>query len=97
MSEIGSIEFLISTLAIWRLSYLLTQEDGPFDVVFKLRKLLGHGFFGSLLDCFYCLSLWISIPFAVLLTNEWLDGIIIWLALSGGASILFNISDKRTN
>jgi hypothetical protein len=97
MSEIGSIEFLISTLAIWRLSYLFSQEEGPFDVVFKFRKLLGHGFFGSLLDCFYCLSLWISIPFAILLTNEWLDGIIIWLALSGGACILFKISDKRTN
>ena len=95
--EVGSIEFLISTLAIWRLSYLFSQEDGPFDVVIKFRKLLGHGFFGSLLDCFYCLSLWISIPFAVLLTNEWLNGIIIWLALSGGACILYKISEKRTN
>jgi hypothetical protein len=95
--EVGGLEFLISTLAIWRLSYLFSHEDGPFDVVIKFRKLLGHGFFGSLLDCFYCLSLWISIPFAVLLTNEWLDGIIIWLALSGGACILFKISDKRTN
>lgn len=95
--EVGGLEFLISTLAIWRLSYLFSQEDGPFDVVIKFRKLLGHGFFGSLLDCFYCLSLWISIPFAVLLTNEWLNGIIIWLALSGGACILFKISEKRTN
>jgi len=91
--EIGIIEFLLCTLAVWRLSYLLSQEDGPFDVVIKFRKLLGHSFFGSLLDCFYCLSLWISLPLAVLISNQWLEGIIVWLALSGAACILFKLTD----
>jgi hypothetical protein len=95
--QVGIIEFVISTLAVWRLSYLFSQEDGPFDVVIKLRKLLGHGFFGSLLDCFYCLSLWISIPFAVFISDGWAEGMIIWLALSGAACILFNISERPRN
>jgi hypothetical protein len=93
--HVGIIEFVISTLAVWRLSYLFSQEDGPFDVVIKLRKLIGHGFFGSLLDCFYCLSLWISIPFAVWICDDWAEGIITWLALSSAACILFNISEKH--
>ena len=89
--------FLICTLAIWRITHLLSQEDGPFALVFKFRKLLGQGFFGDLLDCFYCLSLWIAAPFAVILSDEWLEGIIVWLALTGGACLLFKITQKEKN
>jgi hypothetical protein len=94
MIRTGVVEFVICSLAIWRLSYLFSQEDGPFDLVVKFRKLLGHGFLGSLLDCFYCLSLWISIPFAFILCDGWGEGIVTWLALSGAACILFNLSER---
>jgi hypothetical protein len=96
MREISFIEITLCILATWRITHLLSQEDGPFDLVFRFRKLLGQGFFGSLLDCFYCLSIWIAIPFAFLLCNRWLDGIITWLALSGGASLLFKLTEKKT-
>ena len=89
------MEFVLCTLAVWRLAHLLSQEDGPFDLVLKFRKLFGQGFFGNLLDCFYCLSLWIAVPFAVFLCRDWLQGIITWLALSGAASILFKLSEKK--
>lgn len=87
--------FLICTLAVWRITHLFSQEDGPFALVFKFRKLLGQGFFGDLLDCFYCLSLWIAAPFAVILCDNWLEGIIVWLALSGGACLLFKNNSKN--
>lgn len=87
--------FIICTLAVWRITHLLSQEDGPFGLVFKFRKLFGQGFFGDLLDCFYCLSLWIAIPFAFYLGKAWLEGTIIWLALSGAACLLFKITDKQ--
>lgn len=93
--SINIVWFSISILAVWRLTHLLSQEDGPFDIVIRFRKLFGQGFFGSLLDCFYCLSLWIAIPFAVFLCNEWLQGIITWLALSGAACLLFKLTDKK--
>ena len=96
MIQIDIIGFILCTLAVWRISYLLSQEDGPFDIVIKIRKLFGQGFFGSLLDCFHCLSLWISIPFAYFLCDGWKDGIITWIALSGGACLLFNLSEKQT-
>jgi len=95
MIDINFIGFVLCTFAIWRLTHLFTQEDGPFELVIKFRKLFGLSFFGSLLDCFYCLSIWISIPFAFLLSNEWLEGLVVWLALSGAACLLFKLTDKQ--
>ena len=95
MMQSHIIGFIICTLAVWRVTHLLSQEDGPFDAVIKFRKLFGQGFFGTLLDCFYCLSLWIAIPFAILLSNELLEGIILWLALSGAACLLFKLTEKK--
>lgn len=89
--------FLLATLAVWRLSHLLSQEDGPFEIVFRFRKRLGEGFFGSLLDCFHCVSVWVSIPFACYLAPSWAAGIILWLALSGGAGLLFKATDKKAS
>ncbi|MEP6900217.1 MAG: DUF1360 domain-containing protein [Actinomycetota bacterium] len=87
--------FLLCLLAVWRICHLLSQEDGPFDLIIKFRKLFGQGFFGNLLDCFYCLSMWVSIPFAIWLSSDWKEGIVCWLALSGGACILFKLTEKN--
>jgi hypothetical protein len=86
--------FALATLAVWRVAHLLSQEDGPFDLVARFRKALGNGFFGSLLDCFYCLSIWIAAPFAFYLCRTWAEGILVWLALSGGACLLFKATEK---
>jgi hypothetical protein len=95
MTDISTQGFFLCLLAVWRLTHLLSQEDGPFDLVIRFRKLLGHGFFGSLLDCFYCLSIWISVPFVFLLCEGWTERIVVWLALSGGSSLLFKLTEKR--
>lgn len=92
---IDSQEFALYTLAVWRLAHLLSQEDGPFDLVFKLRRLAGQGFFGRLLDCFYCLSLWLAAPFAFMLSKDWITGVVVWLALSGAASVLFKATYRE--
>jgi hypothetical protein len=97
MTDVSIQGFFLCTLAVWRITHLMSQEDGPFDVVLRFRKLLGQGFLGGLLDCFYCLSIWIALPFAFLLCNGWTEGIIVWLALSGGASLLFKITDKQSS
>lgn len=94
MSDVDGLAFVLCTLAVWRVAHLLAFEDGPFDVVFKLRRWVGQGFFGSLLDCFLCLSLWVAAPFALLVTAGWLDRAVVWLALSGGASILSMVTDR---
>jgi len=93
--QIVFIKFLFAVLASWRICHLLSDEDGPWDVIFKIRKQLGQGFFGSLLDCFYCLSIWVAIPFAIWMSDNWKDGIVSWLAISGGACIIYKASSKK--
>ena len=79
--------FMIAALAVWRLSHLLAAEDGPWDVVVRIRRALGTTNLGKLMDCFYCLSVWISIPFAFFIADRMLDRFVVWLALSGAASL----------
>ena len=37
---------------------------------------------------FYCLSLWIALPFGILLGESWKERLLSWLAFSGAAILL---------
>jgi hypothetical protein len=63
---------VLAALAAWRLTHLLAAEDGPFGLVLKLRQWLGNGVWGQLMDCPYCVSLWVAAPLAMLLASGWL-------------------------
>ena len=82
------IQFLLAALAVWRVTHLLAFEDGPGDLIVKLRALLGDSFAGKLMDCFLCLSLWIAAPAALLVTRAALEWMLVWLALSAAACLL---------
>lgn len=95
MNEIGlTFRFILATLAVWRVTHLLASEDGPADLVFRLRVKLGSGFLGKLMDCFYCLSLWIAAPFALLVTRQAISYLLVWLALSGAACLLERVTSE---
>ena len=79
---------LLAVLCVWRITHLLTEEDGPWDLVVRLRRRLGDGSWGRLMDCFYCLSVWIAIPFAYLLGATWSERLFHWPAISAGAILL---------
>jgi len=85
----------LAVLATWRLAHLIAHEDGPFDVIVWLRQRAGTGVLGRLMDCSYCLSLWIAAPFAWLLAREPLPWGMAWLAISGGASLLERVAERR--
>ena len=85
----------VGILCVWRITHLLQAEDGPWDVVVRLRQLARAGFWGDLLDCFYCLSLWIAVPFALALGAEWSDRLLLWPALSAGGILLERITSKQ--
>ncbi len=87
--------FLLLVLSVWRVTHLLSKEDGPFNIIYLVRKQIGQGFFGSLLDCFYCLSIWIALPFGIWAGENLMYKIIYWLALSGGACLLEKITYKK--
>ena len=79
---------VLGVLAAWRITHLLNAEDGPWNLLVNLRRLAGNGVFGSLLDCFYCLSLWVAAPLACLLGDDWKQGLLLWPAISAGAILL---------
>ncbi|MBX2991886.1 MAG: DUF1360 domain-containing protein [Bacteroidetes bacterium] len=87
--------FVLAVLSVWRLTHLLQAEDGPWDAVVHLRRVAGNGFFGKLMDCFYCLSIWIAIPFSWWLAGSWSEGVMLWLSLSAGAIILQRVTHKE--
>jgi hypothetical protein len=87
-------EFLLGVLSVWRITHLLQAEDGPWDVVVHLRRRAGAGFWGQLLDCFYCLSLWIAAPCAIYLGGTLSQRILLWPALSAGAILLERVTDR---
>jgi uncharacterized protein DUF1360 len=78
----------LGALAVWRITHLLNAEDGPGKLLVRFRKLVGSGFWGDLLDCFYCLSIWVAAPLAYFLANGWSDKLLLWPALSGAAILL---------
>ena len=88
MTEERLYLLLVGVLCTWRVTHLLQAEDGPGDVGVRLRKLAGEGFWGRLLDCFYCLSLWLAVPFALLLGATGVERVLLWLAFSAGAILL---------
>ena len=54
----------------------------------RLRVAAGNGFWGGLLDCFNCMSLWIAAPFALGIGATPEERFCLWLAFSGGAVVL---------
>jgi hypothetical protein len=66
----------------------LSKEDGPWDSIVRLRRALRDGFFAGVLSCFYCLSIWIALPFSFFLNGTIIERIIVWLALSGAAVLM---------
>jgi hypothetical protein len=89
MNEMGfATRFALAALATWRVTHLLAEEDGPADVVARLRASLGAGQLGELMDCFFCLSIWIAAPFSLAVTRRGRQAPLTWLALSGAACLL---------
>lgn len=86
--------FVLAILATWRVTHLVAREDGPGDIIARFRGLFGGGFFGKLMDCFYCLSFWIAAPMAFYVSREPLDWLFVWLALSGAACVLERLGQE---
>jgi hypothetical protein len=86
----------IAILATWRVAHLIAHEDGPFDMIVRLRARAGEGVLGQLMDCPYCLSIWVAMPFATLLAGSLPAWGAACLAISGGASLIERLLERPT-
>lgn len=87
--------FAVGSLATWRVTHLIAEEDGPADVVARLRAWAGDGPLGEAMDCFMCLSVWVSLPIAVAVARRRRDVPLTCLALSGAACLLEQATRER--
>jgi len=90
------LEFALLVLAVWRITSLFSQEDGPWDMFAKLRNLIGVRYdeysqptrylntFAKGIVCMWCASVWFAFPAAFLspYTANILTFVYNWLAIS---------------
>lgn len=91
------LEFLIASLAVYRISMLFSKEYGPLGIFEKLRKTTPkHSDTHKWLSCLFCFSMTAS---AVVCLGLWLAGtrmhyaqwFLLWTALSSVAIALNQI------
>lgn len=86
-------QLIIGMLTTWRVSHLLHAENGPWQLLAKLRKALSrNAALHQLFDCFYCLSMWVAMPFAYLLGTSWTEQILLVPALSAAAILVERVT-----
>jgi hypothetical protein len=85
---VSGVALIVGILATWRLTHLIVAEDGPWNVVARLRQLAGSGVFGQMMDCFNCTSMWVALPIVFWVSDGGIVRLVTWPALSGGAILL---------
>lgn len=80
--------FAIAALAVWRVTHLVSEEEGPWHVFARLRRGIDGLLRTTAASCFYCASVWIAIPPALWMATDLVERLLLWLALSGAAIVL---------
>jgi hypothetical protein len=88
---------LIALLATWRLSVMLTREEGPFKIMVVARSILYKTKqLSALADCIFCASVWIGLGCTVLVLIPYIRWWLVPFALSGGAILVDGLFRNRT-
>lgn len=88
---------ILGVLGTWRVTHLLSVEDGPGRWLARARLAVAGGFVGTLINCFYCLSVWTALPFAVTLGQSLRHRLLLWPALSAGSILLERLSARQSS
>ena len=99
--------FALAVLACYRLAILIASDDGPGDVLLRLRARLGAYDYGDdgrpetsagrLVSCEYCVGVWIAAALALLLFPIGLMSFVYWLSIAGGQAFLWSVTDAGTS
>jgi len=100
------MDYLILGLATWRISNLLVNEDGPWEVFTKLRDILGVRFdehskaYGTnvisrMLACIWCLTPWLGL---LVTLGYWLHPVAAtWVAMPFALSTIAIVVERMAN
>lgn len=89
------LTLLLASLAVYRLSRMISDEEGPFALFTKLRSLAPQGTWVQRgVECILCLSFWVALPAALYIDWTW-TWPLTWLALSAVTVIIRKWEQKR--
>jgi hypothetical protein len=96
-SDFERFLWLRGVLATWRATRLLLYEDGPFDVLDRLRAEASKTETGdTLFSCHYCMSVWVGLSLAILrfVSPRFSYILETALSLSAGSILITKASDR---
>ena len=95
--------FLLLVLACYRLSQLIAIDEGLQSIFLELRTRLGaynrrpdgeaKTNLGRGISCPHCVGIWIALPLAIVGSGIHWYMLLWWLAIAGGQSLLWNLSE----
>lgn len=95
-----TLRVLVGVLACYRLTQLVTIDDGPFDMFKRLRIVAGvydrgpkgqpQRMLGKLYGCPWCMGVWVAVVITYFVLNSFLvsDILMLILAIAGGQAYL---------
>ena len=86
--------FALGVFAVWRVTHLLTAEDGPGRVFATIRRAARGRAWSAIVDCFMCASVWIAAPVALAIGSSAIERVLLWLALSGAACLAERVTSR---
>ncbi|MFT4295075.1 MAG: hypothetical protein QM582_06645 [Micropruina sp.] len=87
----------VGALATWRVSRLLVSEDGPGQLVVRLRRAVDGTPLAGVMDCFACTSVWVGTGVSVALFGgraRVRDVAVLGLATSGAALLAERLLER---
>lgn len=87
---------LLAVLATNFVAKTITQLDGPFDAMARLRNAVGQrSWVGRGLHCIHCVGLYVALAVALYLVFihrvTWSEFGLVWLGVAGGSSALYQV------
>lgn len=76
------LTLIIATLAAYRISRMITAEEGPFGVFLLIREHIDRDqqtWVGRGLSCILCVSFWVTGATSLIIGATWLE----WLGMAG--------------
>ena len=82
------LPIILGVLGVYRVSFMIAQEDGPFDIFSRWRGYMGQKtWVGRGMHCTLCISFWLSLVCAAFV-GSWVTIIPYWLGIAGGVLAL---------
>jgi hypothetical protein len=88
------IVFILAVLAVFRVAWMVTHEEGPFAVFVTLRERIDpaqKSWLGRGLNCPNCVSFWLALVAALLIGGDWLLN---WLGIAGAVLLINKAMNK---